>query len=322
MLEVRNLKTMFSVGSHQVTAVDGVSFTVGSGRVMGIVGESGSGKSVTALSIMRLLPANGRVAGGDLIWNGRNMFALPEKEFARIRGSEIGLVFQNPLAALNPVFTIGNQMIETILLHHSVSKAEAKARAAALLKQVGIPDAEQRLNDYPHQFSMGMCQRIMIAITLAMSPKLLIADEPTASLDVTIGAQILDLMGQLRTDLGMSILIISHDLGLIAQHCDDVLIMYLGKIMEAGPIRSIFKNPCHPYTRALLSSIPIPDPDRPHRPQILKGEMPSPVHLPTGCRFHSRCPKRMPRCQTEAPQSYTVQDQVVACFLFESAVMQ
>lgn len=316
MLKVKNLKTTFDVGDQVVTAVDDVSFEVPKGKIIGLVGESGSGKSVTALSILNLLAANGSVKSGEVIWNGQNLLSLNSKEKTKFRGNEIGLIFQNPLASLNPVFTVGNQLVETIVLHQKVTKDDAKKIAIDLLREVNIADPEQRFCDYPHQFSLGMCQRIMIALTLSMKPKLLIADEPTASLDVTIQAQILDLLHRLQKEYEMSILLISHDLGVIAQHCDYILVMYLGKIVEAGSPEAIFKKPLHPYTQALISAIPIPDPTQKKIPQLLKGDIPSPLNIPKGCRFHPRCPKVMPECKEKDPVFCKHGDSEVACWLY------
>ncbi|RAP32803.1 peptide ABC transporter ATP-binding protein [Candidatus Marinamargulisbacteria bacterium SCGC AG-410-N11] len=317
MLEVKNLKTVFRVGDKTVHAVDDVSFEIKEQQVVGLVGESGSGKSVTSTSILNLLPPNGEITSGSVNFKGQDLLSLSKKEMRKIRGNEIGLIFQNPLAALNPVFTIGNQMIETIQLHHKVSKLEAEKEAVSLLKKVNIPDAETRLNDYPHQFSLGMCQRIMIALTLSMNPSLLIADEPTASLDVTIQAQILSLLHDLKKEFKMSIFLISHDLGVIAQSCDYILVMYLGRIVEKGTPHQIFKNPQHPYTQALISSIPVPDPDHNTAATLLKGDIPSPMNLPSGCRFHPRCPKAFSDCSAINPSLIKTNDSDVACLLYK-----
>jgi peptide/nickel transport system ATP-binding protein len=318
MLKVKNLKTVFKVGDKSTVAVDGISFDVPKKSIVGIVGESGSGKSVTALSILDLLPNNGKVENGQIIYQDQNLQNLTKKEMQKIRGSEIGLIFQNPLASLNPVFSIGNQMIETILLHQDVNKKEAKALAIELLKKVNIPDPEHRINDYPHQFSLGMCQRIMIALTLSMKPTLLIADEPTASLDVTIQAQILDLLMKIKDEFDMSILIISHDLGVIAQFCDYIVVMYLGKIVEKGVPKEIFSNPQHPYTKALISAIPKPDPSAKTPVSLLRGDVPSTMNVPKGCHFHPRCPNVMPECSALIPTLEKVKNgSEVACLLYQ-----
>lgn len=317
LLEVQNLSVIFQVDQHQVTAVNDISFQIQPQTMVGLVGESGSGKSVTALAILDLLAKNGRIKSGAVYWKGKNLRQISAKGMSQVRGKEIGLILQNPQAALNPVYTIGNQMIETIRLHQKVSTAEAKQIAIDLLQKVRIPDAETRLNDYPHHFSMGMCQRIMIALTLAMKPQLIIADEPTASLDVTIQTQVMALLNELKQELGISILLISHDLGVIAQHCDQVMIMYLGNVVEIGSPHSIFKAPLHPYTQALISSIPIPDPDQKQSVTLLKGEIPSPMNAPMGCPFHPRCPKAFEPCSKVAPQLQKESDSQVACLLYQ-----
>lgn len=313
MLEVSNLSTVFKTKEGVVHAVDGVSFQVPPGSIVGIVGESGSGKSVTATSIMRLLPENGQITSGNILWNGKDLVSLSERDMKHIRGKEIGLIFQNAQASLNPVFTIGSHLIETIRLHHGVTKEKAYEMAVTWLKKVNISDPEQRMNQYPHECSLGMCQRIMIALTLAMEPSLLIADEPTASLDVTIQAQILHLLTQLQKDLEMSVLLISHDLGVVAQYCDVVVVMYLGRVMEAGPTQDVFLRPKHPYTRALLASIPVADPSKKQDIKVLQGETPSPLHLPKGCRFHPRCPDVRPECHTTIPEGRRIGDSDVEC---------
>ena len=314
MLTISHLKTRFKVGDQTVTAVDDISFEIPKNKMVGLVGESGSGKSVTALSILQLLPDNADVQAEAITWEGKSI--TDPRAVKAIRGSDIGLIFQNPLAALNPVFTIGNQLIETLCLHRNVSKKEAENIAVSLLNKVNIPDAKMRLADYPHQFSLGMCQRVMIAITLAMQPKLLIADEPTASLDVTIQAQILALINELKEDLGMSILMISHDLGVIAQYCDEIMVMYLGKIVEKGNPKDIFLNPKHPYTQALIAAIPSPNPTDKHRPTLLKGDIPSPLNIPNGCRFHTRCPKVFDPCASQNPPLKPYENRQVACHLY------
>ncbi|NDC83136.1 ABC transporter ATP-binding protein [bacterium] len=301
MLDVIGLSTSFQNGNQRIRAVDTISFSIGPNEVVGLVGESGSGKSVTALSCMNLVPSTALVSG-EVNWRGKNVLTMSDRDHRQFLGKEIGMIFQNPLASLNPVFSIGSQMMETIMLHQSVDKRTARDIAIQLLTQVKIPDASTRLNDYPHQFSLGMCQRIMIAITLAMKPRLIIADEPTASLDVTIQAQVLALLDALRREQELSILMISHDLGVIAQFCDRILIMYLGKIVETGTPTQIFKMPKHPYTQALISAIPVPDPDLRQKPKLISGDIPSPANLPAGCRFHPRCPIATDRCRDLEPE--------------------
>ena len=314
-LEVKNLCVTFPAGDHQVKAVDNISFEIPPKTVVGLVGESGSGKSITAVSLLKLLPPQAQVSG-EILWQGQNILKMSASELRTLRGGEIGLIFQNPLAALNPVFTIGNQLIETILQHRQVTQKEARDIAIDLIKKVQIPDPALRLDQYPHEFSLGMCQRIMIALTLAMRPKLLIADEPTASLDVTVQAQILELLHQLKEEFDMSVLLISHDLGVIAQNCDEMLVMYLGKIIEKGKPSDLFQTPLHPYTQALIAAIPSPFRERAFEASVLKGDIPSPLNLPKGCRFHPRCPHAMDICHTQEPVLQAHQGREVSCFLY------
>lgn len=302
LLHVNGLHTHFQNAHHRVTAVDGVSFDIAENEVLGLVGESGSGKSITALSVLQLLPSHAVSQATALDFCGESLLKASQKRLREIRGNDIGLIFQNPLAALNPVFTIGEQLIETLTIRGKLSKSAAKARAIALLNQVNIPDAERRLGDYPHQFSLGMCQRIVIALTIGLTPKLLIADEPTASLDVTVQAQVMALLKDIQRQHQMSMLLISHDLGIIAQHCDRVMVMYLGRIVETGTPADIFLSPQHPYTQALIRAIPSTDPRQRQAFDALKGEIPSPLAIPSGCRFHTRCPVAEPRCQQIDPQ--------------------
>lgn len=255
MLEIKNLSIEFKQGDHALNAVKSVSLSVPDGQTVGLVGESGSGKSVTSMSAMRLLPSNAKI-GGDILWRSQSILNHSDEQMRAIRGKEIAMIFQNPLAALNPVFTIGNQMVETIMLHHGVSKEDALNRAIALLDRVKITNPAERIHDYPHQFSLGMCQRIMIALTLSMQPDLVIADEPTASLDVMVQAEIMSLLKELQDEFGMSMLLISHDLGVVAQNCSHIYIMYHGEIVEEGSPTQIFKAPKHPYTQALIAAIP------------------------------------------------------------------
>lgn len=318
LLEVKNLKTIFRGDRHEIMAVDGVSFAIRDNECVGLVGESGSGKSITALSILQLLPATAVSTADVLSFGGESLLSASPKRLREMRGREMGLIFQNPLAALNPVFTVGEQLIETLTIRGGLSKVAAKARAIALLEQVNIPDAARRLSDYPHQFSLGMCQRIVIALTLGLQPRLLIADEPTASLDVTVQAQVMNLLVSLRREHHMAMLLISHDLGVVAQYCDRVMVMYLGRIVEVGTPEQIFLTPKHPYTQALIRAIPSTDPRRPHIFDALKGEIPSPLAIPKGCRFHTRCPIAIPQCSAEDPAFRVLSSgQEVACLLAE-----
>lgn len=315
MLKVTDLHVTFQNKHHLVKAVDGISFEIKPHHTVGLVGESGSGKSVTALSLLKLLPHTNATLTGKIMWQGQDLHAFSDRQMRAIRGSQMGLIFQNPQAALNPVFSVGYQMIETIRQHHTISKSEAQAMAIRLLNQVQIPDAETRFWDYPHQFSIGMCQRIMIALTLSMRPQLLIADEPTASLDVTIQAQILELLERLKAEYQMSLLLISHDLGVIAQHCDDIMVMYLGRIVEQGTPKQIFHHSQHPYTQALIAAIPVADPSQPPPRVTLKGDVPSLMKAIQGCRFHPRCQYAFDRCRNEAPVLMPTAHGAAACWL-------
>jgi peptide/nickel transport system ATP-binding protein len=335
LLSVRNLKTYFFQDEGLVKAVDGASFDVQPGRTVGIVGESGCGKSVTARSILRIVERPGRIVEGEILLrresgNGR-VGASPVVDLARlnadgkemrsIRGGEIALVFQEPMTSFSPVHTIGNQIVEAILLHRKMSKQEARDRAVELLQQVGIPRARERLDEYSYQLSGGLRQRAMIAMALAADPNLLIADEPTTALDVTTQAQILDLLRQLQQQTGMAIMLITHDLGVIAEMVDEVVVMYLGRVVEEGPVDDIFHAPKHPYTRALLRSIPsVQSTPRVKLPTI-SGSIPHPYNRPAGCPFHPRCPDFMPgTCDKQEPNLLPVGDrQAVSCFLYEPA---
>lgn len=306
MLEIKNLKTYFEVEKKQLKAVDGINLTVNEGEILGLVGESGCGKTMSSLSVLNIVPYPGKIIGGEIIWKGENIVNMPPKRLREIRGGEISMIFQNPLTSLNPVFTVGDQIVETLRIHkykkEKVSKQKLYSDAVELLKIVNIPDAEKRVYDYPHQFSGGMCQRIMIAIALSSNPRLLIADEPTASLDVTIQAQILNLLMDIREKYNMSILIISHDLGVIAQSCDKIAVMYLGKIVETAESEKLFSEPLHPYTQALLESVPLPDPKTKRQKKVLKGDIPSSIDIPKGCRFHTRCPIAVEKCSQIEPE--------------------
>jgi len=315
ILEVRNLSTHFFTDDGEVKAVRGVSFSVAPGETLGIVGESGCGKSVTAFSIMRLLPQpHGRILGGTIQFEGADLVRASEPELHRIRGGRIGMVFQEPLSALNPVQTIGKQLTEVLLLHKKITKAEALAQAVGLLGKVGIPSPEVRVGEYPHQLSGGMRQRVVIAMALSCNPSLLIADEPTTALDVTIQAQILDLMLSLQRELGMAIVLITHDLGVIAQVCDDVVVMYAGQVAEQGTVEAIFRRPMHPYTRGLLASVPRLTTLRKSRLPTIEGAVPGLNEMPAGCRYQNRCPYAEPRCGAARPPLEAIDDtHAVSC---------
>jgi len=306
LLEIRDLKTYFAVDGGEFRAVDGVSLTLEPGRTLGIVGESGCGKSVTALSIMGLVPQPpGRHAGGEIRFEGTDLLKLPAAEMREIRGNRISMIFQEPMTSLNPVFTVGDQIVEGILRHRKISPQEAKDRAIAMLRRVRIPSPEQRFHDYPHRLSGGMRQRAMIAMALACEPKLLIADEPTTALDVTIQAQILELMRVLRDETGTAIILITHDLGVIAELAHDVVVMYSGRIVERTTVGRLFAEPQHPYTVGLLGSIPKLHLDQ-DRLAAIEGQVPSPLSPVVGCAFHPRCPFAIDRCRKEPPPLATV----------------
>jgi peptide/nickel transport system ATP-binding protein len=300
LLEVNDLKTYFRTDDGIVKAVDGVTFSIEKGKTLGIVGESGCGKSVTCLSIMGLNNRKTTIASGEAMWKGRNLIGLGPKELRDIRGNEIAMIFQDPMTSLNPVHKIGSQLTEAILLHQDITKAAARARALELLKAVGIPRADTRIDDYPHQFSGGMRQRVMIAMALVNNPDLLIADEPTTALDVTTQAQILDLMKRLQDEFGSAIIMITHDLGVVAEVADDVVVMYAARVQEEGEVRNLFQRPNHPYTWGLLGSLPRLHQDVERLVQI-SGQPPSLLFPPQGCRFHPRCPYVMPVCSQTEP---------------------
>jgi peptide/nickel transport system ATP-binding protein/oligopeptide transport system ATP-binding protein len=306
ILDVRGLVTEFRSKRGVVRAVENVSFRVPRGGAVGIVGESGSGKSVTALSILRLLaePA-GHIASGEILFEGTELTRLPRAQMEALRGQSIAMVFQEPMTSLNPVFRIGDQIAESVLLHRNVGQAAARARAIDMLRLVGIPDPERRVDDYPHQMSGGMRQRVMIAIALACDPKLLIADEPTTALDVTIQAQILDLLRRLREQLGTAIMLITHDLGVVAEFVDEVVVMYAGRVVERADTASLFRAPQHPYTAGLLRSIPRMTDTAPRLSQI-RGSVPSPTAFPPGCRFHPRCDEAQAICQRLVPPEFPI----------------
>jgi oligopeptide/dipeptide ABC transporter ATP-binding protein len=303
MLDVEHLTTVFDLPSGPAPAVNDVSFTVGAGETLGLVGESGSGKSVTALSILRLVQPPGRIAAGRIRFKGRDLLALPEAEMRKVRGAEIALIFQEPSTALNPVFTIGDQIAEALLVHGKATKTEARVRAVELLEAVHMPNPGARVRAYPHQLSGGQRQRVLIAMALACRPSLIIADEPTTALDVTIQAQILDLLREMRSSLGLSLLLITHDLGVIAEIADRVAVMYAGRVVEHGPVRDVLRRPQHPYTRGLLAAMPGRSKAR---LQAIDGSVPSLEALPPGCAFHPRCPDRFGPCATAVPEDVTV----------------
>jgi peptide/nickel transport system ATP-binding protein len=300
LLEVRDLRTSFLLEGGEARAVDGVSFSIEAGRVLGLVGESGCGKSVTALSLMRLVPPPGRIVGGTVRFEGRDLLPLPEREMRAVRGAGLAMVFQEPMTALNPVFTVGSQIAEAVRLHRPVSRREAWERAVGLLDEVGIADPARRAHDYPHRLSGGMRQRVMIAMAISCEPRVLIADEPTTALDVTIQAEILDLLAELCARHGMALLLITHDLGVVAQQADEVAIMYAGRIVELAPVLDVFDRPLHPYTRALFRSIPGIG-GRRERLEAIPGQVPDMLHLPSGCSFRERCPEAIDDCARIVP---------------------
>mgnify|MGYP000489333631 CR=1 FL=1 len=300
LLEIAGLRTHFFTQDGTVKAVDGVSFEIKYGQTLGVVGESGCGKSITALSTMRLIDRPGKTIAGEIRLDGRDLLKLPQDEMAEIRGNAVSMIFQEPMTSLNPVFTCGDQIAEAVSLHKKVSKSEAWDRAIAMLEQVGIADAKRRASSYPHQLSGGMRQRIMIAMALSTNPSLLIADEPTTALDVTIQAQILELMKSLREQNKMAIMLITHDLGVVAEMADEVVVMYAGKVVERADVDTIFAAPHHPYTQGLLASIPRLGEKR-ERLEVIRGVVPNPLNLPQGCLFKRRCPHAMPICDTPPP---------------------
>jgi oligopeptide/dipeptide ABC transporter ATP-binding protein len=317
LLEVRKLRTSFFTQDGVVHAVDNVSFNVAKGEAVALVGESGCGKSVTAMSIMRLVAPPGRITGGEVRFKGRDLVTLSEKEMRGVRGDDVAMVFQEPMTSLNPVFRIGEQVSEAIRIHQKVSKKDARKRAGEMLELVSIPDPIKRLDDYPHQLSGGMRQRVMIAMALSCDPELLIADEPTTALDVTIQAQIMELLASLQKRLGLAILLITHDLGVVAEFCERVIVMYTGRIVEEAPVRDLFANPAHPYTRGLLKSLPsIAGDGSAKRLPTISGMVPPIDALPPGCKFNPRCPDVMPICLGKEPARMIVGERHDArCYL-------
>ena len=319
LLSVEHLTTGFDQHDRFLPAVIDVSFHVSAGETLCLVGESGSGKSVTALSVMRLVEPPGRIAAGRIVYRDRDLLTLSEREMQDVRGGQIALIFQEPMTALNPVFTIGNQIEETLLIHGRATRRTARQKAIDLLDTVSVPEPQQRVRDYPHQLSGGLRQRALIAISLACEPSLVIADEPTTALDVTIQAQILDLLRDLRRRMGLALLLITHDLGVVAEMADRVAVMYAGRIVEEAPVRELFSDPKHPYTRGLMASMPGGEPGR--RLQAIQGTVPPLGQLPPGCAFAPRCPDRFEPCPTAHPGDTTLGDgRTVKCYLHGPAV--
>jgi len=318
-LEVRDLRTTLFTRRGEMPAVAGLSLTVGAGETVALVGESGCGKSLSALSIMRLLPdPPARIVGGSVLLNGRDLVTLGEEAMLEIRGQEIGMVFQDPLSSLNPVATVERQIAEVLMAHTDLSRSQARRRALELLEQVGTPDAARRLDAYPHQLSGGMCQRVMIACAIACHPSVLIADEPTTALDVTVQAQVLGLLEHLQADSGMAMIFITHDLGVRAEIADRVVVMYAGRKVEEAPVDDLFEAPLHPYTAGLIAATPIPGAERAARLADIPGMVPPLSDLPRGCAFAPRCPKVMERCRRERPQlTEPASGRSVACFAAE-----
>lgn len=316
ILEIRNVRTYFYTDEGVAKAVDDVSYRIQKGKILGVVGESGCGKSVTALSIMRLIPdPPGKIVSGSMQFDGTELLDLSEEEMRGIRGNDISMIFQEPMTSLNPVFTVGDQIMEAILLHQNKNRQEAREIAIEMLRKVGIPAPESRVDEYPHQLSGGMRQRVMIAMALSCNPKLLIADEPTTALDVTIQAQILDLIRGLQRETGLSVLLITHDLGVVAETCDDVVVMYAGKVVESGDVRTVYHKFKHPYTEGLFRSLPATG--KPHaRLSAIEGNVPTAYSFPSGCRFRDRCPFVEDRCAQEEPPLVEIEPgHHVACWV-------
>jgi len=319
LLKIKGLTSQFTLRDKSVLrAVDQIDLEIKNNEIHGLVGESGCGKSATALSILRLIESPGSIVGGTILWKGNDLIKLSKGEMRKVRGRDISMVFQNPQASLNPLYTIGNQLVSVLRLHRKLTKKEAFSEAVQLLKLVQIVDAEQRMDSYPHQLSGGMCQRVMIAMALSCRPSLLIADEPTAALDVTIQAQILDLLLDLRERFQMAILLISHDMGVVARMCDTVSVMYLGQVVECAEVKKLYHSPKHPYTQALLKSVPVADPNIKQHSTI-KGDMPSALNTPKGCKFRTRCGDALEKCTEFSPKLIARDDTQakVACWLYE-----
>ncbi|HKS08674.1 MAG TPA: ABC transporter ATP-binding protein [Pyrinomonadaceae bacterium] len=323
LLEVNDLRTHFPTRAGLVRAVEGVSFYLDRGELLGLVGESGCGKSMTALSVMRLVAPPGKIVSGEILFDGKDLLKLSDAEMRQMRGDDIAMIFQDPMTSLNPVYTVGEQIAEALRLHRKMSRKEARQATIEAMREVAIPDPARRIDDYPHQLSGGMRQRVMIAMALACNPKLLIADEPTTALDVTIQAQILELLDELRKQRDLAVLLITHDLGVVAEVADRVAVMYTGRIVEESPVEELFARPKHPYTEGLLRSVPKltgEDVTKKERLETIEGVVPSPTDLPPGCHFAPRCPHRMPRCTAEDIPLYQLDGGVqVRCVLYDLA---
>ena len=316
LLTVQDLQVQFQTKKGVNTAVDGIRFSVERGEILGIVGESGCGKSVTSLSILRLLGTNSMISQGSIKLEGRELLSLSEDEMCKIRGNEIAMIFQDPMTALNPTMSIGEQLMEPLMIHQGYKKKDAWKEAVEVLKKVGIAAPEKRMKEYPHQLSGGMRQRVMIAMAVSCAPRLLIADEPTTALDVTIQAQILELMLELRQKMNTAIILITHDMGVVAETADNILVLYAGKVVEYGSVKEIFNNPRHPYTRGLLNSIPPLEEDVDEL-NTIEGTVPGPGQMPAGCRFSPRCPLASERCSSCQPGLYKAGNSMVSCFQYE-----
>ena len=314
LLEVKNLRVEFPTRRGTLVALDDISFDIAPGEILGVVGESGAGKSLTGSAIIGLLDPPGRVASGEIRFDGRRIDNLPYEEMRKVRGRQIGAIFQDPLTSLNPLYTIGRQLVETIQTHLPVNASEARKRAVHLLQETGIPAAEARIDQYPHQFSGGMRQRVVIALALAAEPRLIVADEPTTALDVSIQAQIISLLKRLCKDHGAAVMLVTHDMGVIAETCDRVAVMYAGRIVEIGPVHDVIHSPAHPYTVGLMGSIPALDDDRERLLQI-DGAMPRLTAIPAGCAFNPRCPRVFERCRVERPDLIDAGSTRAACWL-------
>lgn len=316
ILEVRGLQIEFAAENGRLPVLRGLSYTLPKGRILAVVGESGSGKTIHALSLLRLLPPTARITGGEIRYKGKNLAVLSEKELRHIRGIKISMIFQDPSASLNPVLTVGEQLTETLLAHRKISKEQARAKAAQLLEKVGIPEAEKRLEEYPFQFSGGMCQRVMIAMALALEPDVLLADEPTTALDVTVQAQILQLIKKLQRESGMSAVFITHNLAVVAGFADEVLVLYAGMCMEQAPAELLFKQPLHPYTQGLLNSLPPLD-QKVFRLPVIQGNPPTPGQVKEGCPFAPRCPVALDKCRQSCPPLFEEDGRKIRCWLRE-----